>query len=200
MEPLKKQTFNPWITIWFTPRKTYLAMLLVDCFPLFWGLAIVMGVFTSFSLLSIFWQQYPENILLKNFWFIIFWGLGGAIYGILYLYIGSWLYTLTGRWIKGIGTFKRVQYALGWAFYPPIVSGVFHLIALSLSQYVFFQTIFLFLSLLFGLWGFILFLHMIGEAHEFSVWRALVTLLISSLLVLAVFTVVVILIGLIHTF
>ncbi len=187
MTPLKNHRLNPFISIWFSPRATFRELKEKEQLPLLIAFAIASGAISAFTLLWLVWVKHPEKVLFKNIWIMALFALGGAVYGILYLYIGAWLYKVTGRWLKGKGEFREVRLALGWSFYPAIVGGILYLIAIILSQHIFLQFTFMLLSTIVGIWGFVLFLYLLSVAHEFSIPRAIVAVILAALLVIAFF-------------
>lgn len=187
MTPLRDQTLNPWLSVWFAPRATFRKMVAMDCMPLILIFAIAYGAISAFTFLWLLWIQYPQQEQLKNFWVMILWAVGGAIYGLVYLYVGSWLYKITGRWIGGKGENWDVRIAIGWSLYPAIVSGIFYLIGVLFYPLIFAEFTFMLISVIVGIWGFILLLHLLGEAHGFSAWKALAAILIASVIVFIAF-------------
>jgi hypothetical protein len=115
--------------------------------------------------------------------------IGGPITGLLALFLGSWLLRLTGRWLGGRGDALRIRTAIAWGN-APIVWGLLLWIPLLL---VFGQEVFatetplmdsrpglyaLYLGLaaidlVIAIWGFVAFLHCLGQVQGFSAWRAL---------------------------
>ncbi|MCB1181679.1 MAG: YIP1 family protein [Chlamydiia bacterium] len=199
MNPLKKNSINPWTSIWFLPRKTLSHVSKIDCFAWILAFAVTWGAIGGFSWLWFFWFQFPEQQMLRNFWLIFLWIIGGGIYGILYLYIGSWLCKVTGKWLGGIGSSWETRVAVGWSLYPATISGIFYLIGISLSFEVILQSVFSGISLTIGIWTFLILLHMLGEAHKFSAWRSFVAVLIAFFLVTLFITLMSVLFYLVQT-
>jgi len=101
-----------------------------------------------------------------------------------------------GKLIKGKGTFKQVRAATYWASVPVVVSVVIwillmlthgntlfvpgyekQLIGAALSINVIACTA----QIVLGIWGFIIFLHALGEVQGFSAWMALLNAFLAGL-------------------
>lgn len=168
----------------------------MDTSPLPLIFAICSGILGAFTMLQITGVSYPGKTPFTNIWAIVLAVIGGTISGIISLYVSSWLYKVTGRWLKGKGDGKTVRTAVGWSYYPSVVSGILYLLGIIVSKSLILKFVFVFLSLVVGVWGFIIFLHLLSEAHEFSVWKALATILLAILLVIALFALISIIISL----
>jgi hypothetical protein len=184
----------PWISIWTRPRATLRQILDLDprqsLFRLaaLGGIADAMGVVVGSGLGD---TLSPASCLAVAL-------AGGALGGILFLFISSGLILVAGRWLGGRGGIARVMAAVAWSSVPEIWGLLLWLPrGALLGDEVFLETpsriegnppAALFLGLLvlaqglIGLWGFLVALKCIGEAHQFSALRAFGTLVVVALL------------------
>ena len=112
--------------------------------------------------------------------------LGGAAYGIGLFYLVSWLYTFCGRWIGGKGTYTEVKCAVGWSYYPFIVSGVIGLFSYYFIYVPWLQGFFGLASTIAFIWGLIILFKTVAEAHRFGAWRGVGTVVIALAIVFGV--------------
>lgn len=122
--------------------------------------------------------------------------IGGAILGLIHLYFAGWLYRLTGSWIGGKGTFTDVKCAVGWANYPYIMSSIAALLGLLSVPHLWLQVIFGLINLVILIWSLVIFLKLLSEAHQFSVWKGIFAVLIGSALIIAVLLIIALLVPL----
>lgn len=182
MESTNRTQINPWISIWGSPKKTIRSILERDPKRIILWLAIIGGIVSAFSWLGYLWLTYPLRQDYQSALFIVAILIAGGIFGIVHLYFGGWLYRLTGSWIGGKGNYTDVKCAVGWSSYPFIVAGIFGIISMLPYPSYWFQLSFGILNLIFAIWGFIIFMNLLGEAHRFSAWKALLAFLIALVL------------------
>jgi hypothetical protein len=113
----------------------------------------------------------------------------GPLGGVLGLYIGGALLTLTGRWLGGTASREEVRASIAWGTVPALWGGLLWLPSLALAGGALFTSnvesagLSASALLLTGgilivqagtyIWSFFTGLHSLGEAHGFSAWRAL---------------------------
>jgi hypothetical protein len=172
---------NPWITVWTRPRATIRRIVEIDVHYQVLFLAMLAG---ALSRLEARWAQPPGTPGSAAFPLIVVLSvIGGAIAGLIGLYINGALLKWSGTILGGIATYAEVRAALAWAEVPVIVAvsiGILSILigtggpmmpfvgngaesSVSVSL----------LHAVFGLWSFILVLKCVGEVHRFSAWRAL---------------------------
>lgn len=201
---------NPWISIWTQPRATMRQILDTDPNARIWLLAAIGGV--SHALSSASQSGAIETM-----------GLGvliassivvGALVGIVGLWVGAYLVKWTGGWIGGQGSLVEVRSALAWSNVP----AAWGLILWGLTIVLFgdaafsdagpdFETLggmaVLMLSivvtaLVLEIWQIVIALKCIGEAHGFSAWKALASMLLIAGLILGSTLVLALVAGLLH--
>lgn len=193
----KKIRSNPWLSIWVQPRETIREI--IDTNPKYqfgilcalYGFPMAMGFAQNLSLCTSFptWSIVIAALVICTF-------LG--YFGIC---ITTWLLYVTGKWIKGIGTFQTIRTAVAWSNVPNAVTSITWFILLgffggqifckgfSEMAFVGYQAgvvflIFLIQSIV-SIWGFIILLKTVGEAQGFSAWKALLNVVIPFVIVVA---------------
>ena len=187
---MENKHINPWLHIWTEPRKTLRSILNTDPRRLILWLAIVGGILSAFSMTLILWVRSPYNQTLQHPFFIGGALIAGIVMGIFHLYFGGWIYTLTGSWLGGKGNFTDLKCAVGWSNYPFIVTTLLNILSFIVFPHFVIQAIFAFLNLVAAIWGLVIFMNLIGEAHRFSAWKGLLTFLIALVLIIAVFMII----------
>lgn len=193
----KDLRMNPWLSIWVQPRETMREILdtnpkygfLILC--AFYGFPMAMSFAQSFSLSSVVptWSIVIAALVLCTF------------LGFVGIYISTWLLYVTGKWIKGTGSFQDIRSAVAWSNVPNVVTSITWLILLgffggqvfskgfSETTFVGYQAGVVFLVFLVqsivSIWGFIILLKTLGEAQGFSAWRALLNIAIPFVIVVA---------------
>lgn len=199
MESTNRTQINPWLHIWGSPKKTLRSILETNPKRVILWLAILGGIISAFSWLGFLWFNYPYQETYKNTCFIIAVLIAGGIFGIIHLYFGGWLYRLTGSWVGGAGSFTDVKCAVGWSNYPFIIAGILGILSFLLPNLCLWaQFAFGILNLIFAIWGFVIFMNLLGEAHRFSAWKALLAFLIALVLVFVALMIVSLLVPLLR--
>ncbi len=132
--------------------------------------------------------------------------------GVAYFYISAFIFYWIGKFIGGKGSFLDMRCAVSWSNVTQVVSSALIVMMLATFQNEFFskqfvdQTfenwplvfviIFLVGEVVLSVWTFIIFVGAIAAAHRFSIWMSL----LNQLLALALYLVLVFLIGQLMTF
>lgn len=178
------EALNPWFSIWTRPRATMRQILDTDPRRMVLPLAALGGIAGGLGVAIApgVGDTYPMSAVLAG---VV---VGGAISGIVFLFVLGFLLRLTGGWIGGQGNGVAVRCAMAWSnvlgvwglllwlpraallggetLYaePPSIEGemasIAVLQALKLFQFVI------------AIWGFFVTLKCLGEAHRFSAWRS----------------------------
>jgi len=188
---------NPWLSIWVQPRETIREIIETNPkYRLFvlcalYGFPMAMSFAQSFSLGS----QFPA-------WSLIIAGLVICTFlGYIGISISTWLLHITGKWIKGSGTFQTIRTAVAWSNVPNAVTAITWFILLGVfGGRIFYRDfseltfvgyeagvvflIFLVQSIV-SIWGFIILLKTLGEVQGFSAWKALLNVAIPFVIVVA---------------
>lgn len=189
---------NPWLSIWTEPRKTIRSI--VDTDPKFgylllcavYGLPLAFNLVQNFALATVvpIWA-----ILLGSLVVCTFLGMVG-------ISISSWLLHIFGRMIGGKGNFQEIRAAVAWSNVPNFVTVFMWFVLLGVfgaqvfnknfseMQFVGYQAGILFLVMLLesivSIWGFIILLSTLREVQGFSIWKAILNVVIPFVVVVAV--------------
>ncbi len=182
---------SPWFTMWTKPKETIQKV--IDFNPnyqlgflsLIYGFVSLMGSFQSMSLGYRF-----------NFFLIILIGLVCApIWGYIVFSVSSFLVFITGKILKGQGSFKQVRASFAWANVP-LIANIFLWIVL----FLFFQdkvfkdfpgghvlqtyeivVLFsiLFLQLVLSIWVLVLYVNALAQVQKFSIIKSILNIIFA---------------------
>ncbi len=186
--------YNPWLQLWTEPRKTIRSILTTDPQKLIIWLAVAGGIVSLISYAA-YNPSRATTPLTLGIYFVLL-AIVGGIFGLIHLYFSGWLLKVTGQWVRGKGSFTDVKCAVGWSNYPFIISNLFALLNFLFLDHLWIRSIFLVGSFVLSFWAFIIFLKLIGEAHQFSAWKALLAFIIYTVLILAVLVIIALLVPL----
>ncbi|HSD83371.1 MAG TPA: Yip1 family protein [Anaerolineae bacterium] len=192
MATMKRYQFRPrlqppWQFIWFHPQATLREILTINPGLYVIPLAILSGLARAFDFYTNHdWINQPWwNVLLLR-------GLGiGVLGGLVMLYAGGFIFQWTGRLFGGQASPQQVRTALAWGSIPDVLQLLIYLLLLALNQASWFSMSAL--SVLYAagwlasiglwIWKVLLLIVCLTEAHRFSIWRGLGTLLVGALIV-----------------
>lgn len=192
------EKINPWLHIWTKPRATVRSAIYHNSIGLAFVLAMIAGIATTW-----------DNAISENAGgrYLMEYSLLGLIIGIII--IGSllglltWVFvastvTFVGRWLGGQGTVKELLIATGIAYVPIALLLSFNIIDLLLlgenifidafitegnAMWLMFSGV---IASIVGIWNIVISLKSIGEAHRFSAWRALASIIIVIVMLFVV--------------
>ena len=181
---------NPWFAIWWEPKRTVRTLVQTNaklqlgwlCF--LYGLPMALNFAQSYSLIEFL-----------PLWAILFSSLIVAPFiGILGLSLSAWLLQWTGKLVGGKGEFQNIRCAVALSNVPNVFTilmwgvliGCFGKEALyhdfMETPFVGYQAGILFLVFLMesiaSIWGFVILLKGLSEVQNFSVWKALINVVI----------------------
>ncbi len=190
----EKLGLNPWLSVWARPKETIRKVLnykLNHCFAILCGiygfqyslhLAQFYSLGLDYSLLAILIASLVLSIPM----------------GYILFNLSAFFLFLTGKLIKGKGSFKEIRAAVSWTAVPSIIAiGVWIGLVLMNGGAVFVSgyeqslvgtgqlicTFALIPLVVLGIWAVVIMLHMLGEVQGFSAWMALLNSFLSGLLI-----------------
>ena len=185
---------NPFLSAWYEPRVAARHVIETKTFAFPIILAIISG------LISMGAQSFTDNPFFHtdSSVYVLFKMVGGVVGGVFGWIVGAFFMMLFGKIFGGKATFKEMALAISVGYIPTLALGIIIMLDLIIigpnmvNAYVT-QTggelaWLLFSSLLkFGLsvWGTVVSIKAISEAHRFSSWRGLGTVLIPTVIVLS---------------
>jgi len=188
---------KPWATIWLYPRHTIRAILDSPRPQRFVYLLAALGGIQG-TLSSTSRQSTGDTIPLMGVFAMVL--VLGSLSGIVRLYIGSAITAYVGGLLGGQASSEELRPALAWANVPSIANFVFWIPLIGLYGNEMFSEITpkidsnpipLLLSvaprIILGVWGWVIMVAGVSEAHHFSIWRAIASLILPGLILLIVF-------------
>jgi signal peptidase I len=180
---------SPLISVWLTPREAIDQVLRTNSRRHVLLLAGLTGVANIVALLT------PAY----GFWSGLFnWRiaaaviLGGAVFGIVALYLWGWLLKWVGRPLGGAASMADIRTALAWGGVPGIVGTAICLVGcitldfFGLASPRALTIAFEIVVGLFGLWTWVCVIRAYKHVQHFGVWRAIASLVLAGLLFLTI--------------
>ena len=202
--PVQTRSLNPWFTMWLHPRATTREILDTDPARLVIALAMFGGVLNALDHASV--ASLGEELSVPMIFALAI--PVGMVAGVIALYLGAALIRWTGSWLGGQASAGEVRAALAWGHLPVYFAAVLWLPYLGFFGNEIFMSempsvqarpwlllVLLNLAVLekgLVVWGLVTLVLAGAEAHRFSGWRALgsivmaVLVLIVPLMMLAV--------------
>jgi len=199
------EPINPWIGIITQPRETIRYILESGKWNNIWAIyAVIFLISIPNMLVGLFMQPAPPDLSQGPEQLGYFFGMGfmlivmlviGYPLGMLMVYIFGSLLRITGGWLDGVGTSVELRITLVWAYMVSLYMSIIMLIPYGLiafhnhtnsdydpaKQMMISLIIMLvsvpsmFIMIFYGS-------NCIGEAHQFSAWRGLGTILLTGLI------------------
>lgn len=183
---------TPWKDIWFQPRRTIQDIIDTDPRYDVLPLAALVGISNALDRASL--KNAGDTLDLAVIIGICV--VGGAVSGLITLFLFGWLLEASGRWLGGRGSQLNLRAAMAWGSLPVICTLPLWIPQIVLyGKEIFSQeapriggdpvpfTILLLVELVLAVWGVVLVLKCIGQVQGFSAWRALGNLLLATLLI-----------------
>ena len=215
------EPLTPWISMWTKPRETVRQQLETDPQQYVLLLAILGGIAGAFDD-----ANFLEGELVERLATLVGYIFGGAIGGVVWLYVFGWLVGMSGRAIGGVANAASVRTALAWSNIPMIwmlpltlaiattmavmgadafmdelrrVQDGVNVFDVSMLPIWFFALAAVYLMV--WIWQIVISCKAVGEAHEFSAWGGLAALVLATLAVVAaVLVLVLVVVGILGAF
>lgn len=108
---------NPWIWMWFTPRKVMRQIIDFDPAYRVFTLGALTGIYRLLN--QAIKQGYGDFMSLPTI--LILCLILGSIAGILGIFISGWYFRWVGSWFGGKANAEEVRAAIAWSSMPDIV-------------------------------------------------------------------------------
>ncbi len=207
-----KPQINPWLSVWTKPRATIAEMIRTNPRYGYTALSAMCG----FPILLQWAQMFSLGLYWKATLVVIVALLLCIPVGMLAITIGSGLLYWTGKWIGGVGEYPAVRAAVSWANLPNLVTNAIWLLFIGFMGSCAFapdlgteaeavipvSIAWLFLiggtvQLGMTVWSIVIFLVGLSEVQKFSVWKAVLNIIIPFFLLVIASWVLVFLAGLV---
>lgn len=184
---------DPWLGMWFTPRKTIQQV--VENNPERWVylLAALAGIEQVLGRVSS--KNMGDKMGLSAILLLLL--FAGPIAGIISFYVNTWLIEWTGGWIGGKASLSHVRAAWAWSFVPVIFSLVllpfkimmfgndlFQSVTPIIDAHPYAYTFFGVIELACAIWTMVLMTQSLAQVQKFSAWKALGNIALAGLSVL----------------
>ncbi|MEK5038431.1 Yip1 family protein [Sporosarcina sp. FSL K6-3457] len=191
----KKEELNVWTSIWLKPRET--VRYAINHKPMKFAviLALIAGIFDLLN--GATQNNLGDTISIPMIFVLAI--IVGPIFGIIGWWIGAGIATIVGTWLGGIGKFAELKMAFAITYIPIILFGFLWIpdylilgevlfiedfdISFGKIIWLFFSG---FISIVVGIWNFIITINAIAEAHQFSRWRGFWTIVIPATVIFVV--------------
>jgi len=183
---------NPWLSIWTSPRKTIRHIIETAPVRKTFLLAVVFGLQ---YLLSFYHALLAQGTFVNPYLMI-----GALVFspllGYILLNIGSFVFYMVGKLFKGKAPFSHIYASVAWSIVPFIVNVVlwlcffvFFTFDISLFDSIYYLIFTLIVGYVIPIWSFILLVNCLKEVQEYSIWRAVSTVVLP-VIVLYLFAIV----------
>ncbi|MEZ5315497.1 MAG: Yip1 family protein [Chlamydiales bacterium] len=174
---------HPWYSVWISPRKTMQSLLKAHSKKTLVWLALIQGGLCSLTIFPSPWQMvFFDKKLFFYLFFLTKQLILGGILGLAHLYLGGWLYKITGSWLGGNGSFIDLKCAVGWSNYPFIIAQLTSYLGMWTIFTPQIQLLFSLITVLIIIWAFVILVNLIGEAHHVSNSKGFLILAIGWIL------------------
>jgi len=185
---------NPWLSVWVRPRDAIRSIIARNTNRSLWILAFIYG-FTS--LLNCF-QSIPIALHLGIIPMLLISVILAPFWGYAFFAIWSGIVVWVGKLLKGQATFETARAAYAWSAVPLIGNiPLWLLLIFFYSHFLFFgmqdqialpgaaMLLFIILigKLVFAIWTIVIYLQMLSEVQQFSILRAIVNVILASLII-----------------
>lgn len=186
---------NPLLTVWLHPKQT--ARYVIEHKTVLYALLIVsLGFVASGSSAFQNTDLYPD---IPYVWIILSMFILAPIAGLIIYAVMTGITFLVGKLLKGTGSFTDVLQACSIAYLPTIILLPLNLIWLFASPESYFlesendlfSILITLITAVIGIWTVVINVAAVSEAHQFSILRAIVTLVAPTLLfILFIFAII----------
>lgn len=187
---------NPWASVWVSPRTTIGNIVKYNPNYFLWVLAGLNGLPLLLHIAQnmLLGQRYSILVILAVAIILAF------VVGIINITIGSFFCWITGKWMGGKSDFVNVRTAVAWSNAPNLVTAILWLSLVVIFQRHFFdgqyvnttlawqQTLLVatgVIQLAVSIWTLVILVAGISKVQGFSIWKAILNVLLSILLFIA---------------
>ena len=194
--PVQTRSLNPWFTMWLHPRATTREILDTDPARLVIALAMFGGVLNALAHASV--ASLGDELSVPMIFALAI--PVGMVAGVIALYLGAALIRWTGSWLGGQASAGEVRAALAWGHLPVYFAAVLWLPYLGFFGNEIFMSempsvqarpwlvlVLLNLAVLekgLAVWGLVTLVLAVAEAHRFSGWRSLGSIVMAVLVLI----------------
>lgn len=177
---------NPWLSMWIRPRSTLRVILQTNPRYGIFYLAAIYALYNFF-----YFANYWSVGISTRFYVILTLGIVlSPVLGLIWLYFSSWVLYFTGKWLQGRAPMLHLRTALAWSKIPTVLNLLmWFALILAYPGYVFIldagglSSLFVnIITLILGIWSFILLIQAIREVQFFTTTRAVLNVALAWLI------------------
>ena len=182
MSAEEKTVRSPWLTVWFSPRRTVERLVATRPTYFVWPLAILGAIASFYSQISVI----DSAGYLLNWQLALSLLLFGALVGIVWLYLSGFMLSWIGGLLGGRASALHMRTVFAWSALPTILGFVIILvIATTAGRGGALDSVPLLVAAA-SIWSFVVFLLMLGRVQNFGFWRTTLTYVFNTVFGLAV--------------
>ena len=182
MSAEEKTVRSPWLTVWFSPRRTVERLVATRPTYFVWPLAILGAIASFYSQISVI----DSAGYLLNWQLALSLLLFGALVGIVWLYLSGFMLSWIGGLLGGRASALHMRTVFAWSTLPTILGFVIILvIATTAGRGGALDSVPLLVAAA-SIWSFVVFLLMLGRVQNFGFWRTILTYVFNTVFGLAV--------------
>jgi len=192
--PQERPKVNPFLSVWLHPKQT--ARYMIDEKSIGFAILIMSIGYIGSSLSGLIDPKFMTDFSL---WILaLLCVIFAPIAGIIGTSFSTLIFWLFGKLFKGTGTFSDLFKGLSLTAIPFIVLIPLYLIWLIASPETLMDTnsvdtipwlllITGLVSLILAIWSLVITVGVVAEAHEFEIWKAILTVIIPSIILFIIF-------------
>ncbi len=191
----KELNCNPWRSVWLEPRKTIRSIVRTDAKLYFWLLSWIY----AFPILLHMAQNFSLGEVYSMALIVALAALAAPFVGWAFLSLFAVMLLWTGRWIGAQSNYLALRAAVSWSNVPNAINiVVWALLAIQFGSVLFTQgfmqmdlegsqltlvAVIFFVQVVLAVWTFVILLNTVAEVQKFSVWKALLNVVMPFVLV-----------------
>lgn len=196
---MDQPTANPWAAIWVRPRDTIRQIVSENPNRCLWLLAAIYG----FGAILSSAQSAMLGARFNNLAIFLFAAIFSFIWGYVFFSVWSAIVYWTGKFFKGEGTFLNVRSAYAWSCVPLVFNIPIWLLLAAIFKYQLFTSamrsdglpdaqvfaLFVILAarLVIAVWSLVIYFNALAEVQRYSILKAILNVVLSGLLMGAIF-------------
>jgi signal peptidase I len=159
---------SPFVTLWLSPRRTIERIVATRPRHLVIVLAVLGMIASLYGQMNRMTGMTPSEL-----WFWLGLVAGGAVLGIIWLYLDGMLLSWIGHLLGGHASALELRAAIAWSAVPVIVGFVILLAIDAVTRGAIARDVGWLIGTVFGLWSLVVFLLMLGRLLQFGFWRTI---------------------------
>jgi signal peptidase I len=166
---------SPFVTLWLSPRQTIERIVATRPRHLVIVLAALGMIASLYGQMDRLSGMTPSE-----FWFWFGLVAGGAILGVIWLYLDGVLLSWIGHLLGGHATAPELRAAVAWSAVPGIVGFVILLAIGAVTRGSIARDAASLIATAFAVWSFVVFLLMLGRLQHFGFWRTVTLYVLTT--------------------